>query len=280
MHLEQGSKLYDFEQHRILTVHYGQDSGTVCLAYAAWALWMRGYPAQALRRIQEALTLAQELAHPYSQGFTLTFAALLYQWRREPTAVLQHTAMSLALAQQHHFPLLLALSTTLQGWAMVIHGQAAAGLEQLRQGLAAYQATGTGLARPYLLILLAEALCQTGRMDAALYTLAEASALVERHGEYWCQAEVARLQGVFLLQQEPANIAQAETLLCQARDVAHQQQARSFELRATTSLSRLWQRTGQSDRAHSLLEAIYAQFSEGFDTLDLAEAAALRQALS
>jgi predicted ATPase len=128
-------------------------------------------------------------------------------------------------------------------------------------------------------MLLAEALWKADRLEAALHTLAEASALVERHGEYWCRAEISRLQGVLMLQQEPANVAQAEVLLHQARHVAHQQQARSFELRTTISLCRLWLQQGQSDRARRLLETIYTQFTEGFDTLDLAEATTLRQAL-
>ena len=279
-HLEQGSRLYDVVRHRDLAIHYGQDSGASCLGYAAWTLWMQGYAQQSLRYIHDALTLAQQLKHPYSQGFALTFAAWLAQWRREPQAVLHHATASMALAHEHRFPLLLAHGMILQGWARITHAQQAEGLEQIHQGLAAYQATGTGLARSYLLTLLAEALWKVGQLDAALAALAEAATLAAQQGEYWWKAEICRLQGELLLQREAADVAQVEALLQQARHIAHHQQARSLELRATMSLCRLWQQQGKEVRARYVLKDIYAWFTEGFDTTDLVEAAALLEAFA
>jgi TOMM system kinase/cyclase fusion protein len=278
-HLEQGSRLYNVERHRALATHYGQDSGVVCLGYAAWTLWLRGYPDQALRTIHAALTLAQQLAHPYSLGFALTFAAWLQQWRREPQAVLQHAAASMTLAHEHGFPLLLALGLTLQGWASVAQDQGAEGIAQVRQGLAAQRATGAAVSRPYLLALLAEALATKGRIEEGLSTLAEALALVEKSGERWWQAELYRLQGELLLQRARPDVSEAEAALQHALDVARRQQARSLELRITMSLSRLWQGQGKPDRAWRVLEAIYGWFTEGFDTPDLTEAKALLETL-
>jgi DNA-binding winged helix-turn-helix (wHTH) protein/predicted ATPase len=279
-HLEQGIRLYDVARHRDLAIHYGQDSGAVYFGYAAWTLWMQGYAQQALHYIHEALALARQLKHPYSEGFALTFAAWLCQWRREPQAVLHHTTESMALAREHQFPLLLAHGMILQGWARLAHAHQAEGLEQIYQGLAAYQATGTGLARSYLLTLLAEALWKVGKLDAALSVLTEAAMLAEKQDEHWWQAEICRLHGELLLHQESADLAQAEALFQQARHIAYQQQARFLELRATMSLCRLWQRQGKEARARYVLKDIYAWFSEGFDTTDLAEAAALLEALA
>ena len=230
--------------------------------------------------MRDVLTLTQQLAHPYSRGFALTFAAWLHQWRLEPAAVLQHVAASLTLAREHHFPLLLAHGMTLQGWAQVTYRQEVAGLEQIRQGLAAYQATGTGLARAYFLSLLAEALQKADQIEAGLATLAEAATLIETHGEYWWHAEILRLRGEFLLQRAPQALLQAEALLHQALDVAHRQHARSLELRAAVSLGRLWQQHGHRERARQVLEPLYSWFTEGFDTADLTEAKALLEALS
>jgi predicted ATPase/DNA-binding winged helix-turn-helix (wHTH) protein len=279
-HLEQGIRLYDVARHRDLAIHYGQDSGASYLGYAAWTLWMQGYAQQSLRYIHDALALAQQLKHPYSQGFALTFAAWLCQWRREPQAVLHHATASMALAREHQFPLLLAHGMILQGWSRIMHAQQAEGLEQIRQGLAAYQATGTGLARSYLLTLLAEGLWKAGQLDAALAALTEAASLAEKQDEHWWQAEIYRLQGELLLHREPAAVAQAEALLQQARHIAHHQQARLLELRATMSLCRLWQQQGKEAGARYVLKDIYAWFTEGFDTADLAEAAALLEALA
>jgi predicted ATPase len=279
-HLEQGGRLYDVERHRDLAVHYGQDSGAVYLGYAAWTLWMQGYVQQAWRSIHDALDLAQQLKHPYSQGFALTFAAWLCQWRREPQAVLRYATASMALAREHQFPLLLAHGMILQGWARIMHAQHAEGLEQIQQGLVAYQATGTGLARSYLLTLLAEALWKTDQLDVALAALAEAVSLAEKQDEHWWEAEIYRLQGELLLQRQSADVAQAEALLQQACHIAQQQQTRSLELRATMSLCRLWQQQGKEARARYVLKNIYASFTEGFETPDLAEAAALLEALA
>jgi predicted ATPase len=277
--LAQGSQLYDVERHRALTSDYAQDSGVVCLGYRAWILWLQGYPEQARHAITAALQLARQLAHPYSLGFALTFAAWLHQWRREPPAVLEHVTASMALAQAHAFPLLFAHGMTLQGWALAAQGQGEAGSEHMRRGLAAYRATGTGVAQPYLLTLLAEACRQQGKIAAGLAALAEALALVERHGERWWQAEIYRLRGELLLQGREPDVSQAEASLQHALEVARQQQARSLALRAAMSLSRLWLQQEKRHQGWRLLGEVYGWFSEGFDTADLTEARALLEIL-
>jgi predicted ATPase len=133
---------------------------------------------------------------------------------------------------------------------------------------------------PYHLALLAEVLAQVGQTAAGLESLAEALAAVAQSAARWWEAELHRLRGELLLQHSVASPEEAETCFQQALDVACRQQAKSLELRAALSLSRLWQQRGQRDEARELLAPIYAWFTEGFDTADLQEAKALLEELS
>jgi predicted ATPase len=128
--------------------------------------------------------------------------------------------------------------------------------------------------------MLARAYAEAGRATEGLTTVAEALAIVKRSGERLYEAELYRLQGELLLHQPAGNSQEAESCLRQALDVARGQQAKSLELRAAMSLSRLWQQRGKRDEARALLAPIYGWFTEGFDTADLQEAQALLEDLS
>jgi predicted ATPase len=167
----------------------------------------------------------------------------------------------------------------LRGWALVTQGQQAEGLAQLHQGLVAYRATGTAVAVPCFLALLAEAYGKGGQAEESLSILAEALAVVHKTGERVYEAELYRLKGELLLALSQTHQAEAETCLQQALDIARRQQAKSWELRAGTSLSRLWQRQGKRTEAHEILAPIYGWFTEGFETVDLQEAKALLEEL-
>ena len=167
----------------------------------------------------------------------------------------------------------------MQGWALAAQGQAMEGIAWMRRGHNAWQATGAELDRPYFLVLLAEAYGNVGQVNEGLGLLAEASAVVEEGERYW-EAELYRLKGELLLASSAAHHTEAETGFRQALDVARHQQAKSLELRAAMSLSRLWQRQGKHTEAHDLLAPIYGWFTEGFDTADLQEAKGLLEELS
>jgi TOMM system kinase/cyclase fusion protein len=279
-HLEQGMALYTLQQHRAHAFLYGYDSGVHGLALGALALWHLGYPEQALRRIHDALTLAQELSHPFSLAFALDFAAYLHQLRREGQAAQERAAAIIALSTDQGFPFWGACGTILRGWALAEQGQSAEGIAQMCQGIAALRATGAELQRPYCLALLAEAYGQAGQADEGLRVLAEALTAVHTTGERQHEAELYRLKGELLLKQDVPDEQEAESCFCRAVDVARQQQAKSFELRAAMSLSRLWQPQGKSAEARQLLEPIYGWFTEGFDTADLQDAKTLLEALA
>ena len=234
--------LYDPSRSRVLVDHYGHDTGVICLGYGALVLWLLGYPDQALNSSLEAVTLAREHAHPFSLGFAYYFAAQLHQFRREEQAARERAEAAESLATEQGLPLWLAGGTFLRGWALTQQERGSAGLTQLRQGLAGWQATGAGAHCPYQLALLAEALGQAGQAEEGLTALGEALALVYRGGEHYYEAELHRLRGELLLLRPAAESSvQREVEACfrQALDVARRQQAKSLELRAAMSLSRL-----------------------------------------
>jgi predicted ATPase len=277
-HLEQGLTLYDAQQHRSHAFLYGRDPGVDCASYTAWVLWFLGYPDQALQRTDEALTLARELAPPFSLAFALDFAGVLHNFRREGQATQAQAEAAMALATEQGFPHWFALGTILRGWALAEQGEE--GTAQIRQGMAAWQAAGAELARPYFLGLLAEACVHGGQGEEGLSAVAEALATVHKTGERFYEADLYRLRGELLLARSTRQTAEAETCFHQALDVARRQQAKSWELRAAMSLSRLWQRQDKRAVARELLAPIYGWFTEGFDTVDLQDAKALLEALA
>ena len=274
-HLEQGMALYHPQQHRAHALLYGQDPGMGCRGFAALVLWVLGYPDQALQRGEEGLSLAHELSHPFSLAFILGQVSQLHGLRREWPAAQERAEALMALAREQGFAQSLAASLMNGGRTLAAQGQGEVGIPQLRQGLAAYLATGAELARPLYLAWLAEAYGVGGQPAEGLRVLAEAVAAAQNIGERWYEGERYRLKGDLLLALSVDHQAEAEACFHQALAVARDQQAKSWELRAAMSLSRLWQQQGKQAEAHALLAPIYGWFTEGFDTTDLREAKAL-----
>jgi len=279
-HLEQGIAHYDPLKHRSHIVLFGQNEGVVCLCRAALVLWYLGYPDQALARGIEAFTLAQELAHPASLAYVRYWVAFLYHHLREVEKTQEWTDASIAVSTEHGFAYWPPQGMMLQGWVLVERGQVAEGIVRMRQGLVALQATGTDIQRAYSLGLLANAYRQIGQISEGLATLDEALAAVDKTGGRWGEAELHRLKGELLMRQAGSNAQQIEICFQQALVVARRQQAKSLELRAAMSLSRLWQKKGKQQQARELLAEIYGWFTEGFDTADLKEAKGLLEELT
>ncbi len=168
----------------------------------------------------------------------------------------------------------------LRGWALAEQGHGAAGISQIREALAALQAAGAEVGRSQFLALLAEAYGKDEQVEDGLRTVTEALAFVERTEERYYEAELYRLKGELLLQQSENSAPAAAASFQQAIDTARQQQAKSWELRAATSLARLWQQQGKTAEARELLAPVYGWFTEGFDTADLKDAKSLLDELS
>jgi predicted ATPase len=279
-HFEQGSVLTDPVVQQDLALRSGMAPGVSCLGMAAHTLWCLGYPAQAVQRSQEALAQAQALAHPLSLAFIQHAAAWLHQRRRDVPAVQKQADALLPLATAQGFPIWVGSGIFWQGWSLAMLGQGEAGLAQMHQGIAAIWAVRSELWRPFGLVLLAEAAGHVGQVEEGLHLLAEALAVFEASGRGDMLAEAHRLQGELLLRQAIPDVTQAEACFQQALTVARRQQAKSWELRAATSLAQLWQQQSKRQEAYELLAPVYGWFTEGFDTADLQEAKALRDALA
>lgn len=308
--LEQGMARYDPVQHQTHTLHYGQDPWVVCCSYLAWTLWTLGYPDQAQARSREALAYAQQLQHPMSLAFALGLAAILQNVCRDPHAGYDRAEELIALATEHGLPYWVAQGAVARGRALVQSGRATEGLAQIQQAIQARQEKDGLEGRPAF-VILAEAYAATGQPEAGLQALAEAQATAKRNGEGFWEAEVYRLTGELTLQQydvhstafkvtnspeskvqgpksprtdprlpTPDPQREAEACFAHALEVAQRQQAKSFALRAATSLARLWQQQGKRAEARRLLSELYPGFSEGFATKDLQEARILLDELS
>jgi len=309
-HLEQSIALHDPQRYHALASSYVLNPGVSCLSYGAWTLWFLGYPEQAVQRSQEAIALAHALSHPFSLGIALVFAALLHQLRQDAQVARERAEAGLTLSTAQDFVPSLAVGMALRGWTLSEQGQGEEGIGQMRQGIATWRATGAEVQVTHLLALLAEAYGKVGQAEEGLNVLSEALSLVHKTGECNCEADLYRLKGELVLpsgvrspasaeksrvgithhgvtiaeagtvgRAHPTEEDEAEECFLKAIDIARRQSAKSLELRAVMSLSRLWQRQGKKDEARKLLAEIYGWFTEGFDTKDLQEAKALLEEL-
>jgi predicted ATPase len=283
-HLQQGIARHALTRGRSRAALYGLDPRVPCRSVIAYALWLLGYPDRALRSSRAALALAQDLSHPYSSAIALHFAAATAQCRGEGSGTQEHAEALIRLCTEQGFTLFLAWGMILRGWALALRGDRAQGIAYIQRGLAASRATGGGLRQPYWLALLAEAYGKAGQGEDGLRVLAEALAVVDRTGERVYEAELYRLKGQLTLQSQvqglQSKVQEAKECFHKAIEIARQQQAKSLELRAATSLARLWQQQGKKKEAHEMLSEIYNWFTEGFDTKDLQEAKALLDELA
>jgi DNA-binding SARP family transcriptional activator/predicted ATPase len=279
-HFEQVIAFYEpHAHHESFVLLRGSDAGVSALAYDACCLWCLGYPEQADKRSQKALALARELDHPFSLADVLAFGGCVFnKVRREGLALKAHGQELVELSEDLGFSSFMPTGTCYLGDGLAMLGQVQEGLALMREGLEGRQSTGVRCYFSGTLGGLAEALAMAGRPDEGLATLDEAFSLVEETDERYCEAELYRVQAELLLQQ--GEEAGAEIALGQALEVARRQCTKSWELRATTSLARLWQKQGRAGEARQALAAIYEWFTEGFDTPDLMEARALLEELS
>jgi adenylate cyclase len=287
------------------------DPGVRARCDVSWTLWTLGYPEQALRKSHEALALAREFSEAHTLAFTLNSAVVLHRYRRDWQAAQARAEELIALATEQGLALFLAQGAFYRSWTLAEQGQEEE-IVQMRQNLAARRATGMEMGQPCLLALVAESYGKAGKAGEGLNVLAEAFAVMGKTGEREHEVEMYRLKGILTLQSKtsqrqvenksktcggqveddpqaanpqslapnPHAEAEAEACFLRAIEIARQQQAKSPELRAVMSLSRLWRQQGKKAEARQMLAEIYGWFTEGFDTADLKEAKALLTELS
>ncbi|MBI3799403.1 MAG: AAA family ATPase [Deltaproteobacteria bacterium] len=302
-HLEQGIALYDLHRQPSLSFLYPMDPGAAGRSWLSEILWYLGYPDQALKQSQEALALAYEIPHRLTLAGALSHAAALHRFRGELQLTQQHAETLRTLATEQGFSFYLEMPTVLQGWFMAEQGKTEEGVACLRQGMAALEATGGGSLYSPFPVLLAEAYNKAGRAEEGLSVVAEVLAEVHQDRSRH-ESELYRLKGELSLQSgvrspestvhspesevsnpqsltpNPQAEADAEACFQKAIEIARKQSAKSLELRAVMSLSRLWQQQGKRQEAHMLLSEIYHWFTEGFETKDLQDAKALLEELA
>jgi DNA-binding response OmpR family regulator/class 3 adenylate cyclase/predicted ATPase len=270
-HLQHARSLYD--PRRPLQFQYGQDAGAAALCYLSWTLWHQGYIDQASQVAAQAIKRADELSHhPHTQVFTICHArGMMDIFQRRSADMTSYARSVIALCREHGFSHWLACGRILEGWAAVHRGETEKGIEIVGGGVAAWRSAGAGLWLPLFLMLLAEAFSMAGSNETALTVIDQAIAIAEQTGERWCLAEILRIKAGLVLATDQAS-EQVEILLAWSLHVARSQNARCWELRAACDLASLWQRKDRAKDALLLLQPVYAQFTEGFESTDLQSA--------
>jgi class 3 adenylate cyclase/predicted ATPase len=273
-HCEEGLALSDPVRDRTSCLFYAFDSRTGCLNRLAHALLALGYPDQARAWARQALIHARELAHSLTLAEALDRTSNLYQILGDRSTARELAEELIALATEQGFPLWSAMAMVVTGSVMADDRRVDDGLAQICEGIAIQRATGSDVFSPYLLALLASAHRRAGQVEAGLARVNDALDRVDRTGGRWFEAELHRVRGELLLV-TPAPRLAAEASFRRALTVAREQSARMWELRAATSLARLWRDQNKRTEARDLLAPVYGWFTEGFDTPDLREAKAL-----
>jgi predicted ATPase len=244
----------------------------------SWTLWHRGYPDQSARAADRALALSRQLGHAHTLARAFCGAGKAAVFARDVATACAHSNDCVALASEHGFPQWAARGRVLQGWADAQRGEATTGIARIRDGLAAVEATGDRLHTPLYLTLLAEALALAGKIEEGLTALDDALAKAAVSGATVWNAEIHRLCGELTGRLPHPNPAKAEDSFRTA--IAREQGTRGYELRAATSLARLWREQGRRGDARELLAPVYDSFTEGFATPDLKDAAKLLSELA
>ena len=266
---------YDPQHHGTLVKDLNHDPKTISQLYEAQALWVQGYPDQAARRCEEERVLSRQIGHPFNLCFSLTWGAMPYAFRKDVEPFLGRLEEGLLIARDQRLGALVAWGPWFEGWALAQQGRLQEGIDRMRQGIAGWHAVGAGLAMPYCRTFLAEFLGMAGLPEEGLEEIAKVEAQLGRWGEVIAEPEAQRVKGELLLKRTPHDPIGAEACFLKALDTARRKDAKSWELRASMSLARLWRSQEKRQDAYRLLTDAYGWFTEGFDTADLKEAKAL-----
>jgi predicted ATPase len=241
--------------------------------------WALGDVRHAAYQIDESLRVAAKGGHVPTLAYAHAVAAVFAGIHRNPGPVAQHAETVLALARKHVLPQFVAIGTSLLGWAHWSSGSRH-GEGEMRDGLALMHAGGVRTFETFFGILLAELESSSGQTEASFATLNAQLALIEQTGQRSFEADAHRLRGELMFKLKPPDVVAAEHAFTKSIMIARNQQTPMFELRAATSMARLWRDQGKRDEARELLAPVYGWFTEGCDTLDLKQAKALLEELA
>jgi len=244
------------------------DPAVLFISESSRALWVLGFPDQAVRRLHRATELAAASGHPESIAFAALFGAYLYHFLQDLHKTLEYSDTVLAVSKDRDIATTLAWGLTLHGWALGTIGRVDEGITELRDSLAGQRAAGSEIARPQFAWMLGDVCLRAGKYEEAAAAITDGLDTAARTGDHYWDAELFRLKGAIAVQSRGA-LVDAERHFLAALDEAKARDAKSFELRAATSLARLWRAQGRHRDAEQLLRPIYEWFTEGLDTADL-----------
>jgi predicted ATPase len=270
----------DRARTRLWTAYTGHDARVTHRCYRALTLWHLGYPDQALKLDRETQALARTIGHVFSLGHAVDFTAFLSLYCRLGAEVQMAAEEETAIATEQGFQLWQALGTLHKGAGLLLQGRRQEAMPLLLKGFRAFRATGAEVRAPAYLGLLGDAYTQFARFDDAHKALDEGLALAEKNDDRCHEAELHRLKGELLLAESPDRTAAAEDCFVRAAAIARSQQSKGWELRAATSLARLWHRQGRRADARAALAGVYGTYTEGFTMPDLVDAATVLEALA
>jgi class 3 adenylate cyclase/tetratricopeptide (TPR) repeat protein len=277
-HLDHAIGLYDLK-YRPLSLMYGWDCRIVALGLRSNAMWFLGYPDVAVADANQGINEARDFGHAGNILQALHNAIITHFLCGNYATVETLANEVFALAEEQNAPMWKASGRIYRGWAFAVTGRASEAIQMITPGVTAHRAGATFLA-PVRLSLWAKSYAELGQLDEALRSVEEAKEVIKRTGETWFEVGVHCMAGEIALKSLPPDAARAEAHFERALAFARQQQAKSWELRAATSMARLWRDQDKSQQARELLTPIYGWFTEGFDTRDLKEAKALLEQLA
>lgn len=255
-----------------------QDPALMCMAYSSWALWELGRPDAALARIKQAVGMASEFQHRYSQGVTMAYGVSIELLRGETQAALERAEACARLCEDSGFPVWLAITQCMRGYLLCELDRFDEGLPEMRRGHEKWLATGSMVSQPLYLMLQVEGLLRAGELDEAAGHVDRGLAIVQRYGERQLEAELTRLRGELALRRGRSE--EGEAWLARAYVLALRRGRLGFALRSASALARHWAATGRRERALRLLKPLVGRWTEGRSTRDVRVAAALVEELS
>ena len=277
-HFEKAIELYDEEQDRYLAILYGEHPGIGSKIVCSTVDWMTGYPDRAVERARENMEEARQISHPNTYAWAACTLAMVHTDRQDREMARKVASELITFTTEQNIPYWGAMALAFLGWSQMDGGDFESGMATVEKGLAASQATGSRMRVPDFLSVLALGYLKTDQPDIGLEKIDEAIRVIESTGERWNEANVRCLRGRMLLALSLPQ--EAEAAFQDAIRLARGQSAKSYELRASTHLARLWRDQNHKARARELLAPLYGWFSEGFETRDLRDAKALLEELS
>jgi predicted ATPase/class 3 adenylate cyclase len=271
-HFDRAIALYDPAEHRSLATRFSVDTAVSVLSYRSWDLWILGYPEEALVDAKQAISAAREIGQAATLMYALWHVSVTQTECGNYERANAQLEEAIALADEKGASYWNGMATMARGRVLALTGDASMAIRVITSGIAATRSLGGRQTFPAHMACLAKAYAEIGKFDDAFRIIGEAASEIEATEQGWWKSEVNRIGGEIELMSPERDAAKAERCFERALAIARKQQAKSWELRAATSMARLWRDQGKRQQARELLAPVYGWFTEGFDTRDLKEA--------